>query len=132
MVLHVVSRRSRRPSAIIAALSAPEDEPATRRTRWPRRTTALATPASHAPLAPPPDRISPTPAPAVRGGWHAPAAGDTLATIDSAAIVRVSQERWRRVITGGTLSMITQTFRGDRATVLASVGNAWGGARHPP
>src|SRR6185295_13051080 len=47
-----------RPAAIIAPLSAPADEPATSAIGNPASTRAAATPASHAPLAPPPDRTS--------------------------------------------------------------------------
>src|SRR6185295_16713188 len=47
-----------RPAAIIAPLSAPADEPATSAIGNPASRRAAATPASHAPLAPPPDRTS--------------------------------------------------------------------------
>src|SRR6059036_76899 len=42
----------------MTALSAPDDDPATVRTGTPRSISAAATPASHAPLAPPPEKTS--------------------------------------------------------------------------
>src|SRR6266542_7159524 len=51
----MASSRSARPLAIIAALSAPAEEPATSRIGSPRSTKTAATPASYAPLAPPPE-----------------------------------------------------------------------------
>jgi hypothetical protein len=47
-----------RPSATMAAFSAPADEPATSRIGRPRSTKTAATPASYAPLAPPPESTS--------------------------------------------------------------------------
>src|SRR5215831_12494545 len=49
------SSRSARPLAISAALSAPAEDTATRRMGSPRSTKVAATPASYAPLAPPPE-----------------------------------------------------------------------------
>ena len=66
----------------MAALSAPAEEPATRRTGNPPSMKASAAPASHAPLAPPPDSTSAAGASSgPRSGSHAQAVGPTSVTV---------------------------------------------------
>src|SRR2546425_10392583 len=60
-----------RPSASIAAFSAPADEPATSLGASPPRTSVAATPASQAPFAPPPDRTRVVGASSAAEGAHA-------------------------------------------------------------
>src|SRR5262249_24850076 len=118
---HVVSSRSARPAAIIAALSAPADEPATSRMRTPASASAATAPASYAPLAPPPVRISAvgTSRP-IEVGTHVATApgGAASAMVVSVASVRKIGARATRAFRCAS----GNEHRGQRADVLEPVG----------
>ena len=95
---HTASRRSSRPSATMTAVRAPAEDPAARLGDRPPRRRALATPASHAPFAPPPDRTSAVGASRGRvlGSHRAKACAGEIRTRTASAAATRWRDRLRR------------------------------------